>query len=446
MTSPSFQFRLAEDSPEQLETQLNQKPQLTTLPFKFRDVDEELSQIDQDKFQKEQDKQAFENIPFGDVLRHLGQYGARGVEGAIGIPGDVFQAVKALSQYLPNVPKILEGLGNENIAKESLKKIGEKLPTTESAREFTKELTGEKFEPQNEYEEIVGNIIQDATKLGAGGFNFIRSIATSTLGNLTKEGIKEFGGSPTQQELAKVGVMIASSLIDPAGAKKYAAEKFSKAYEAIPQGQLIPSTEINKEVSKFIDKIQKGGISPQKQPAYNLAKQLKKSTSGDLIEAFELPQYRQSLNDFRFNKDLNESAHRWLNDLDGILNKSLQNYGKTNPEFLKNYREANQIYSGIKQGFSIEKKIGKALRSHHINPDVAYALGFLHNPSKFASRALSATGISETVNFFNRIKNNPAFRKYYLQTLKAGAEGNSPQIINSIRKLEKEYKKSSAEE
>lgn len=370
-------------------------------------------------------------VPFKDIARQAAQYTSRGLEALGGLPGNVVQFAKGIGEKLPEVPEFLHG--NRSFIQEKGGKLLEKLPTTSDIRQATKQAFGGFLEPETETESNIGDFVSDLVSLKSGGFGPLKAAGTALLGNVISPLIKEITGSKSLGENTKSGLYLTSAMIRPGATKKYGESLLKNAYQSIPQGETILTTNLNKNLGNFIQEIEKGGITPAKQPAYRLAKRLEKTPQGNTLDILELPATRSSINEYRFEKELNPKAHRWLNKFDDIINKELDIYGKSNPEFLQNYREGNEILANIHQGNRVSKFISKVIGTKEIKPETLLLLG-LHTP-KGLMAATGAAGASSIFNVARRLK-KPIFRKVYQKTMNAALKENAPNLLKNIKKLD----------
>jgi hypothetical protein len=213
----------------------------------------------------------------------------------------------------------------------------------------------------------------------------------------------------------------------------------------IPEGTVMNARSTLKQLDSYIVTLKKGGISPQKQPALSLANQLKQKimqTGGDL-KVEELPAFRQSINDYRFNRQagLTDSGRYFLDRFDDIINKQLMDYGKQNPAFLNKYREANTGLAGFKQSNKIASYISKKIDISKLSPETILSLGMnITKPSVLATLGTSM-GTAKAAQIIHRIGKNPVLRQYYLNVLHSSLKDNLPGLVRNLNKLDSELKK-----
>ena len=122
--------------------------------------------------------------------------------------------------------------------------------------------------------------------------------------------------------------------------------------------------------------------------------------------------------------------------LKDVISKEINEYGKRNPKFLKEWREANEGYATIQDS----KKFTRFLESHIGKLPRRIAEGivieaFLGHPQLAAGTAASFVGI-KTGEVLYRVAKSPTLRSHYINVVKSAGEENLPAMIRSLSKLE----------
>lgn len=405
------------------------------------------------------------NIDAG--VRHTLRTGARVAETTLGLLGDMREVSKSAGGWLGD--KVRSLMGKEPLTEEQknlldkelepnswnlLGRLSEALPTSQDIREnATQKLTGNYLEPQTSGEEFSDELFSDLAALllpakGAKGqlkIPFARAIGTTLFANTSGEVAKAYGLDPTETGYVKMGAMLLAGFMGRGGARNYAKSLYVEALDMIPEGAVMNARSTLKQLDSYIVTLKKGGISPQKQPALSLANQLKQKimqTGGDL-KVEELPAFRQSINDYRFNRQagLTDSGRYFLDRFDDIINKQLMDYGKQNPAFLNKYREANTGLAGFKQSNKIASYISKKIDISKLSPETILSLGMnITKPSVLATLGTSM-GTAKAAQIIHRIGKNPVLRQYYLNVLHSSLKDNLPGLVRNLNKLDSELKK-----
>lgn len=382
------------------------------------------------------------------IGRGAGRTVARSVETLAGLPGDVQSFIQT------GVKKGIGFLvGQERAEKaseiaETITKLvpGMNRPGSQDVREqITQELTGEVLEPQTEYEELYDDIVSDFAALAVpikGKIPFLRSLGTSIFSNLSAQTVKEFGAGEKTQAATKLGTMFLGGLFGRGGSQAHVRELHQKAEQLIPPGATFNATKMITEVDKFQAFVRKGGVTPSKTPALSLSRQLvnKIQKSGGDLAVDELPEFRKSINELRFDRNLPPKTKFFLDRFDDIVHEELLEYGKENPTYLKSYKEAQLGTQGLKQSDRLSNFISSKVDINNLSPEAIILLGLHANPG-FLAKAGAVAATLSGAKIANRLVRNPVLRKYYGNVVKQSLEGNTTAMIRNLEGLDKELRK-----
>lgn len=429
-------------------------------------VDEDVSQYDF-SFIKPENEVIPEESNLAAGTRHTARTLARGVETIAGLPGNVRELAKKGSEWLGD--KGRELIGKQPLTPEQkdairkdlepkswdlLGRFVEAFPTSTDIREgATKKLTGDYLEPQGYGENLSDEFFSDVAGLltpvkGAKGklkIPFARAIGTALFANTSGEIAKAYGLEPDEAGYTKMGAMLLAGFMGRGGARNYANGLYKDAIEMIPQNATMNGKSLLNNLDSYIATLKKGGISPQKQPALSLANQMKQKIlqSGGDIAVEELPAFRKSINDYRFNRQagLTDSGRYFLDRFDDIVNNQLMEYGKQNPTFLKKYRDANTGLSGFKQSNKIADYISKKIDVSQMKPETLLILGMhVADPSLLTKIGVGA-GTAKVAQLMHRVGKNPVLRQYYLNVLESSLKDNAPAMTRNLERLDSELAK-----
>jgi hypothetical protein len=391
-----------------------------------------------------------ENLP-QKVGRGLDRATARITETLAGIPADIVNL-----SMLPakGIQKGVEAITGEDLSEIDVSKLMDRafplkgLPTSQRMREAGKGLTGGKYEPKNAAEELGDEIVTDLTSLSVGGgrSSFLKKLGVSIGANLSKEGVKLLGGSEGSQQLAKIGTMVGLSLVNPKGASKYASKLYAEAKQSLPKGASISSANLEEELGSLKAALEKGGSAPSKTKAIEKINEIGKKIEGDQIQIDELVEFKKTINElrqglyqeFQGNKPGRLLAKKNLDSVSKGVDNAISEYGKTNPEWEKLYRSANEVYGTVAQSKKVSDWIGRTFIPNQITKGAASIGGLaatLFKPIVVPAALAGYAGL-KGAELLVRIAKSPTLRKYYAESLKAAVRQDSSAVASNLKKLD----------
>ena len=399
----------------------------------------------------------------GRGLRNIGRSVARAGETALGAP-------RAIGDFLESiVPEKALKAGAEKIglrqpvekALEITKKVApyKLFPKSEDIREnVTKFLFGEKLEPKNEWERKSDDLISDfaalALPLPGSQLKVIKPALLAIGGNLASELSEHLGGSKNQQTLAKLGTILAGSMINPKAAVNLKDELFQKEASALPSNASVDNSRLRNSVAELKNKIKKGGVSDADKPALKEISKIEKLLNGPQTEIDVLKEIKKKINVARGsiykqlegNKPGIKTAKARLDQVAKTVDNSLKEYGKQNPEWMTYYKQANEVHGAIEQSKRARTQIGKALKKygpHSVLPlfGVGHLAGAIPTATGLASTGLVGTGVVGAGEIAAKALKSPTLRKLYLELIKSGLKEDVVAIRENAKKLEKELQK-----
>lgn len=400
-----------------------------------------------------------ESTAFDTFKRHAARTGSRIGETIVGFPGDFVKFVQFMADKLPPVPT-----GKPNVLQELGRRGLEKLPTSEDVKQFSEQYTkgytkaqtpGEEF--SDEIASLAGTLAipaRDPRKfvsfLGALGKNLPAATAKAAAVKGAGEGAEMLGGGPKIKVGTELGMLFLTGLLGKKTANQYVSEKYQKAKQAIPQGDIVPTNKLFNGLEKVEQELSKGVSTPTKNEVLIPLQELKAKASGGGILAEDLVQSYHDINE-RLNAkklfdELNKGERQVLRKRYDMLRDevrdTIQDYGKRNPEFLKEWQEANQGYTAIasshKAANFIESLVGKLPK--HLVTGVAMEL--VMGYPKAAAATIGAAGLFKSGELLSRVVKSPTLRKHYLDVLSSATQENGPATIKALNQLEAELKKS----
>lgn len=401
-----------------------------------------------DKLPQQQEPESL----MGKVHRNVARSLARATETVVGLPGDIASLPKKLAKY--SMEKLT---GKEHPefdqANEILKYAipGLNLPTSNEVRQGLEKIGGEYLKPQNKKEEFSDNIVSDLTSLLVpvkGKIPFAKSLGIAIGSNIAEKGAELLGAEEGGQAATKIGSTFLLSMINPKGAVKYADDLYKKAKSVLPNKAITPAFELHNDARKMLADLSKGGSADYKTAAQTKLKEIQKKITNGVIPVDELTEFKISVNnarsklfsDFTIDKSTKAKAKRNLDGVSKILDKTIDQYAKTNPQWGKYYKDANESFSAITQSQKVSKAIGKLIKKNPHLSAVALGAKLFFVPHSAPALA-TGYGALKTGELMARIAKSPVLREYYQDAAKAAIKDDSALIIKNLNKLDAGLKK-----
>ncbi|HMK58316.1 MAG TPA: hypothetical protein VK462_04635 [Nitrososphaeraceae archaeon] len=391
--------------------------------------------------------QGFPEEGENDLEREIERNVARGTSRILetfgGLPGDLYSFAKGLF-----------GQDTET-----------NLPTSEKLKKFSEEASLGYTKPRGEFEEKSDEVLQDIASFmtpGSPKYSFVRNIGIPVVANLAKEGIK-YGGSEKMGDAAKIGTMITLDLLNlkGGGAKKFAGNLFNESEKLIPKGQTLKSSTLEKSILNLEKSLESGGSAPSKEKALKKISEIQSKMKNGEIEVSELVDFRKNINEIKSElggyevqlpKHIKKKAIANLDLVKKQVINALDEYGtKSNPEFGKLNKSANEAYAAYESSDKIANFIKKTVKNSIKNPGVKTILGLAGGGYGLATKgavlgktaALGALPLYagyEGYKVLHQVMKSPTLRKFYGNILKGAASGNASQVSKNAKALDKNMK------
>lgn len=395
-----------------------------------------------------------------NVGRQLGRSGSRAAETILGAP-------RAFGEFL-------EGLVPEKALKKGAAKIGlEKpvskaielqkkfapyklFPKSEDIREnVTKKLFGKTLEPKNQWEAKADEFISDfaalAIPLPGSQFKLLKPGLLAAGGNIASDVVGKMGGSEKEQTYAKLGTILAGSLINPGSAKRLSSDLYSQARKARPADAKVSAQKLVRHSDDLEKQLLKGDPSASsKKKTLSLIKDIKSKVKNGEIDVEELEQFKRDINEarsglfdeFKTDKVGRKSAKHHLDTVSKFVDNSLTEYGKKNPEWKAFYRPANEVHGAIAQSKRVRNSISRHSKMLGF-PTLLAELGLFHVgglPTAAATTAGAAAAFG-TGELVARVMKSPTLRKHYMNLINAALKDDAVVMRENLKKLDEELKK-----
>lgn len=397
-----------------------------------------------------QDAEAYEReSPEETIKREALSYGARLGESLLGGISDVLRLV--LPDLEGDEPEELTGI------KPGRFDLRKALPTTESLREFTKEKTGKYLEPKNQRQkatqEYISGVGASLPVMGP-----LAALAVPLVGQIAKEGIKWSGGSESEADLAKLGIMTVASIANLGNARGVAGQAMNVARDMIPQGLRISAGRTLNAFNRLRNQSWwRTGSTPSKAPAMQMVERIENQIANNgTLNLHDAMQLRRDINEAR--KSLGAfnippitdrgAARRYLDQVDRALVESMEHYGaNVNPNWWRNYQVANQAFAVTERSGKIAQFIerhAKPLQSdmakvlfHTGGAGLVSGIGLGGTAGVLSGAAGGAALLGQSYKIMNRMIRSPLIRSHYVEVLNAAASGNAALLNKALERFDK---------
>lgn len=406
-------------------------------------------------------KQPKESIG-SNIGRQIGRSGARVAETVLGAPrafGEFLEGIVPEKVLIKGAEKVGLGKGAKNLLEVTKKVQPYKLfPKSEDIRKnVTQGLFGEKFEPKNEWERKSDELVSDFAALVIpveGEFKLLRSGLTALGGMLASEGVGAIGGNEKQKGYAKLGAILTGSLFNPKAAEKLKNELYSSARKARPAEATVSSEKLIKNVESFEKELMKGDpATGSKKKSLDLLNKIKSKSKQGQIEVEELETFKRDINEarsglfdeFKTDKVGRKAAKRNLDTVSKLVDESLFEYGKKNPEWEAFYRPANEVHGAMAQSKRVSNWIGRNVK-YLPHSAILSELGLLH----FGGLGAAGTGLGAGALGFGAVKGgeimakvlkSPTLRKHYSNLIQGAIKEDIVVVRENLKKMNEELNK-----
>lgn len=410
-----------------------------------------------------------------EVRRNIAQYGARGVETVLGMPGNLKKAFNQTKEFFeeslfPGQPKTseLEKKAFASPEKGSWSELAMNPPTSSELREGVTPLvseyaTGDKdyLEPKSEKEKFAGELTQDITSFflpGTGQMNLMTRVGAPLIGNLAKQGVKYLGADEKTAENTKLGFMLATTLAGTSNPGQFARERIGQAKNMVPLSATFDVTNLANRFMPLYNRMQRGLGVPSKSRAMQGMQDLAGQVQNNRMSLRSLMDARDHVNEWISEAggwdvpgpvrdatvaNLNEFKTQVIDTINEQLNSRFPEAAdlyRTGYEAAAVTHRSNAISNFIERHFG--RKVASA-GAKVLFPAVAGGAAVL--PKTVGTAAL-AYPVYKAGQVLYRVGKSPTLSRYYQSVLHNAAIGNAPAMIKSMDLLDKELAKQEKKE
>jgi len=329
------------------------------------------------------------------------------------------------------------------------------LPTGQEAKQFIQQqaepyLPENYLKPQSKGEEAFDEIVATTTALATPFLgkapSLLKSVGVASVGQGAKELAKLFSFPEETANNIKLGVMIPASIFGTRGTiRKTSQQSYKKAEQALKNATISPD-KLRDNLLKVYDEVSSNAM-PAREETLKILKPVVKSISvGNKIPVKKVWDLKKDMNAWLGNYKTPKQSIPFVERTSGILNESLRDYGKTNPEFLQNYSLGDQLHGALSNQ-SILNRFARANPSldtaikHPLTKILLYGapkiagLGSLAKPSTLPAVG-AALGAREIYRMANVMAKSPEARKIYTKAINDALKQDIKAFMTDAKRLD----------
>lgn len=374
--------------------------------------------------------------------------------GLVGLPGTILSAG---NEYIAK--PITEAItGKKGVSYEDTP-LGKILPTSQTIKESTQHVIPY-LKPKNKLEEFANNVAEDAAtmfvpgtgfaKVGLRGTSALKSLAVSLGANAGGDFVGALTGDDKKAAYTKMGIMFLLSGFTKPTANKEISNLYKQADQLLPQNATVNASHLRGDMNALKNKVmgqRVGGkkvLAPTEQFVFDEADKVLKQVQGNRASVQALKNSLRSLNE-NLQKAVYEApdkgartrAKNLAKDINRSINATLEDYGKTNPEWWKMHKSASGAFGAMAQSQFISRLIQDNVKGNIVTHGLLHALGV-------GTGAVGGIVPYQALKILYRMKQSPVLQKHYLRIVGSAAAENFPLMNKELHKLDKELQKENA--
>jgi len=353
--------------------------------------------------------------------------GSQGLDyllGALGAPKEITGRPEFQKgpEFLPSYPELKETIG---------KTAAKHLP--EGA------LRSPETRPEKAFDEFVHTVTSLVTPFPGGALNLAKAAKISAFGQGAKEFSKLLGASDETANFVKLGAMIPASIYGTREEGIKLSKQHYKTAEKAIKDIDVPSAPVKNIIDPIYNKVAESA-GPGMEATEKILKPIITRLSKEgttTIPVQKLWDYKKDMNAWLSKYNTPKEARPYIKLVSGKLDGILEDYGKTNPEFLQSYNIADQLH-GAFANKSILKQFTEAhpavssVISHPLTkflfygPKKAIAIG-----GAILSAPVAAYKVASIMN------KSPEARKLYIDAINNALKQDVKAYVSDVGKLDK---------
>lgn len=376
-------------------------------------------------------------------VREGKSYGLRALEGLGGSIGAMMNALSGEAYFDDNG--------------ELLKTEVPMLPSAGKLREFTKEQTGEKYEPKTEFAKESHEAVTDIGAMAPFPGGMLSKLLLPVMGQGVKVLAKNQGATESQADMIKLTFMMGSTIGNIGNAPRFARQAYNEAINMIPQGTRMSTRAIQNGLGNIRNRPWfRTGRTTSKGPAMDEIQRIENAMQHGSMDVHDAMQIRRDINEarkklgaFNYEPGIDKAAaRRYLDEVDEVLSDGLSQYGRqNNPQWLHQYERANQAYAVTQRSRQLQDYIQSNALTKPLQSQTAKTLFHLGGasaitqvPAILGAAAPVAAG-AKGIQIMNRMFRSPVLRNHYFDVLRQASLQNAGAMNRALQKFDIESKK-----
>ena len=271
----------------------------------------------------------------------------------------------------------------------------------------------------------------------------LRQFGLSVGANLGKEVVDQVAGEEGSQagQYTKAGLLFIGSLINPKLAVSKKNALYAEAESLLTPGASVSAKSLNKQLDAIEHGITKGRpketLSDAEKFVIGKINQVRVLEQDGRIIIEQAVAQKKSLNDDlsnlfpQFGKTGTKTAKNQAKRVNGALNDAIDEYGASNPQYIKTLRAADEIHGALAQSKGVNDWIRRT---------------FPHSPWSRAGLLLAENTIGEVPRMIYKAWKSPEIRKLYVSAIGKAAAEDSREFAKIMDQLENKLAESESKD
>jgi hypothetical protein len=388
------------------------------------------------------------------IDKDIGRFGARTASNiatrAVGLPGDIFSLINEFI-VRPGQKAIT---GREGVPYQETY-LGKALPTTETHRKGIESRFGDFTKPKNKIEKFADDVIEDTATLfdprkiakkSVKGLDIFRNLAKSLGANLAGETVKQNTRNENAGNWTKAGSLFILSLLDKESAAQQVGKLYSEANANLPSNAKTSAKTLTRQIDNLEHNITKKrpkeNLSPPEKFVIDQTDKIRNLIKDGEINIEQAISQKKSLYKelgtlYKNVPKLSEQKNvkNLAKQIGSFINDSIGQYGKTNPQFYKPYKNADDAFGTLAKSNFLSQWVENNVIQHPVTSGLIHLFGPVSGATATAILPYQAVKLSY------RIAKSPTLAKIYAKTTKAAIKEDAITFNKYLKELDNALQK-----